>query len=156
MKKFLKILFYVIVIYINFYISYNVYLLLKILDLHFIIFLSLFFLMSFWLVKGLMKPKKLPFLQITQNRIIMVLIYLSFIWVLFMMVIFIETSYYKRDAVKYLKTNISYLKNFTHSAHPFTGDSYSIKTLENFQEEDQLKDNLERENLPAETVTNSE
>ena len=156
MKKFLKILFYVILIYINFYISYNVYLLLKILDLHFIIFLSLFCLVSFWLIKGLIKPKKLPFLQLTQNRTIMILIYLGFIWVLFMMVVFIETSYYKRDSMQYLKQNISYLKNFTHSAHPFTGDSYSIKTLENFPEEDRLEKHLEHENVPAETVENAQ
>ena len=81
----------------------------------------------------------------------MVLIYLSFIWILFMMVIFIETSYYKRDAMQYLKTNILSLKNFTHSAHPFTGDSYSIKILEQFKEKDQ---NLEGENVTGEAAAN--
>ena len=151
MKKFGKILIYVILLYIFLYASYNIFLLLQVLDIYFVIFFVLFCAMSFWLFVGLFKPKKLPFLKITQNRIMMVLIYAGFSYALFLGVIVIETSFYKRDAMRSLKRNIVYLVNFFHNVHPFDGDSYSITNTQSFIQEPQIDEKqteIQEENLP--------
>jgi hypothetical protein len=88
--------------------------------------------MSFWLVIGIVKPKKLPFFQVTENRVIMVLIYIGFVYTLFMGIIIIETNYYKRDAINALTRNGIYLARFFKNIHPFNGDSYSLKSTAAF------------------------
>lgn len=108
------------------YTSYNIFLLFRVLDFYFVCLLSFFIIMLVWCITGIIVPTKLPFFQVTQNRAIVIVIFMILCYGLFIITLIVESYFYERDPILTLKRNTGYLVKFFTNIHPFDGDSYSL------------------------------